>query len=239
MDNNFENRRRDVTTNDAGMRNFFTKIYGYMAIALGVTALTGLIVQNLFGSIMAYLTGSIVGILILFGIQFALISGIGSAMRSNPSRAFVYLMAFAVVEGIMFSMIFAIFTAASVLSVFLTSASIFAAMAAYGLLVKKSLAGWGSVLVGGVIGIFVASMINMFFASAALTFAVSIVGVFIFTGLAAYDTNRLKQVYVEMDTNGNSSTQVTGVAIYGALTLYLDFINLFFYLLRLTGDTRN
>ena len=140
--------------------------------------------------------------------------------------------AFAATMGLSMASIFMVYTDASIAKVFFITASVFAAMSLYGYTTKRSLAAMGAFMFMGLIGIIIAMVVNMFMQSSGLEFAISILGVLIFTGLTAWDTQKLKMIYIQSD--GTAATEKT--AIYGALTLYLDFINLFYFLLMLLGN---
>jgi FtsH-binding integral membrane protein len=143
---------------------------------------------------------------------------------------------YAIINGVTLSVIFFAFTADSIFYVFLIAASMFMAMAAYGYYTKKDLTSWGSLLMMGVIGLLVAGIVNIFLRSDLFGMVTSSIGVLIFVGLTAYDTQKIK----ELNVIGNEGTDDDKKeAIMGALTLYLDFINLFLYLLRLLGNRRN
>ena len=136
--------------------------------------------------------------------------------------------------GLSLSAIFQVYTGTSIARVFFITAGTFGAMSLYGYTTKKDLTTMGSFLIMGLIGICIASLVNLFLSSPALSFITSLLGVFIFIGLTAYDTQRIKLSYVE----GNDNESAGRSAIMGALTLYLDFINLFIFLLRFIGDRR-
>ncbi|MFQ5972754.1 MAG: Bax inhibitor-1/YccA family protein, partial [Alphaproteobacteria bacterium] len=141
---------------------------------------------------------------------------------------------FAAAMGLSLSFIFLAYTTASITKVFFITAGTFGAMSVYGYSTKRDLSGFGSFLFMGLIGIIIAMVVNFFLASAALDFAISVIGVLIFVGLTAYDTQKIKEMYLEAD-----HAEVAGKkAIMGALSLYLDFINLFLMLLRLFGSSR-
>jgi hypothetical protein len=134
--------------------------------------------------------------------------------------------------GLSLASIFIIYTQTSIARVFFITASVFGAMSLYGYTTKRDLTGWGSFLFMGLIGVIIASVVNIFLASSALQFAISVIGVLVFTGLTAYDTQNIKEMYVESDGSAVTSKK----AIMGALRLYLDFINLFIMLLQLFGN---
>jgi hypothetical protein len=142
--------------------------------------------------------------------------------------------AFAAVMGLSLASIFLVFTGASIARVFFITAGTFGAMSLYGYTTKRDLTNWGSFLFMGLIGIIIASLVNIFIASSALQFAVSVIGVIVFVGLTAYDTQQIKQMYYE----GDGADVMTKKTIMGALRLYLDFINLFIMLLQLFGQSR-
>ena len=156
-------------------------------------------------------------------------------MHMSASKATGVFMLYAGLTGITFSAIFMAYTTASIFSTFLVTAGTFGAMSLYGYTTKKDLTSWGSFLFMGLIGIIIASVVNMFMQSSMMHMIITYAGVLIFVGLTAYDTQKIK----EMNILGNEGTEEdTKEAIRGALTLYLDFINLFLMLLRLMGDRR-
>jgi FtsH-binding integral membrane protein len=150
------------------------------------------------------------------------------------SAAQITFWAFAAVMGLSMASIFLVFTGASIARVFFITAAMFGAMSLYGYTTKRDLSGWGSFLFMGLIGIIIAMLVNIFLQSAALHFAVSVIGVLVFTGLTAFDTQRIKEMYYELD----AADVATRKAIMGALSLYLNFINMFVLLLNLFGTTR-
>jgi FtsH-binding integral membrane protein len=154
--------------------------------------------------------------------------------RVAPMTAAVLFMVYSALVGVTSSVILLIYTAASIFSAFVVTAGMFGAMAVFGSVTKKSLAGWGQFLFMGLIGVILASIVGLFWQNDALQFVISIVGVVVFTGLTAYDAQRLKHMAVALPDG-----QVGSYAVVGALSLYLDFINLFFFILRLFGGRRD
>ena len=152
--------------------------------------------------------------------------------KMQASTAQVVFWAFAAVMGLSLANIFLVYTGASITRVFFITAGAFAGMSLYGYTTKRDLSGMGSFLMMGLIGIIIASIVNMFLASSALHFVISVVGVLVFVGLTAYDTQKIKLMFVETD----GAEVMTKKAVMGALTLYLDFINMFIMLLRLFGQ---
>jgi len=228
MDNFNMNARRDVTGVDEGMRAFFKQTYSFMGIAVLLTAVTGFIVQNFFLEQVAnLLVGNVIGLLALLGIQMLIITMIGRATFKNPARAFGLLMAFAVVEGLTLGVLLAVYTGASVMMAFVSASAVFGGMAAYGVFTKRDLTGLGSIL----IGLLIASIANMFFYSGIVSLLLSWASVVVFSLFTAYDNQNLKVMYSQFA--GKADT--TGLAVNGALRLYLDFVNIFFALLRIFG----
>lgn len=215
----------------AGLRAYMLSIYNYMALGLGLTGGVSLLVVSsptLLHAIQPFMLLFVIApvALVLF-LSFKI-----NTMQFSTAQAVFWL--YAALNGVAFSVIFLQFTYESIARVFFITGGMFAAMSLYGYTTKKDLTAWGSFLFMGLIGIIIASLVNIFIASSMLQFMVSVAGVIIFTGLTAYDTQSIKEGYVE-----GSSTEIAGKrAIFGALRLYLDFINLFLIMLRLFGDRR-
>lgn len=232
MDNFDMNARRDVTGMDAGMRAFFKQTYSFMGIAVLVTAFTGFIVQKFFlAQVYALIAGNLIGTLALFGIQILIMTMIGRATFKNPARAFGLLMAFAVIEGLTLGLLLAVYTGASVMMAFASAASVFGGMALYGVFTQRDLTGMGSILFGMLIGLIVASVINLFFYNGIVSLLIAGVTVVIFALYTAYDNQNLKVMYSQYA----GQVDTTGLAVNGALRLYLDFINLFFAFIQIFG----
>lgn len=215
---------------DEGLRAYMLKIYNYMGLALGVTGAVALFVSSSETMIQAIYGTPLQWVVMLAPLAFILVLSFGINRLSTGAAQLVFW-AFAAVMGMSISWIFLAYTGTSIARTFFISASVFGAMSLYGYTTKRSLAGWGSFLFMGVIGLIIAMVVNMFMASTAMQFAISVIGVLIFTALTAYDTQKLKLMYVEGD--GTATTEKK--AIMGALTLYLDFINLFLFMLHLFG----
>ena len=223
---------------DAGLRDYMLRIYNYMASGL---ALTG-IVAYLFAagdgnSMYASLARTpLIYLVMLAPLGFVLVPSFGiNRMQASTAQALFWL--FSGVMGISLASILLHFTGASVARVFFITAGTFAAMSLYGYTTQRDLSQFGSFLMMGLIGIILASVVNIFLASSALQFAISVIGVLVFVGLTAYDTQRIKETYYEYQyADGQTATKT---AIMGALTLYLDFINLFVMLMQLLGVRRD
>ena len=231
--------RTDDISYDAGLRSFMLGVYNYMAIGVGLTgaAAYGLyayaasnpaVFQTVFQGPMRLV---LIFAPLLYG--FYLIYRM-HAMTVTGARNGFFL--YATLVGLSLSFLFAVYTGQSIARVFFISAAMFAGTSAWGYTTKRDLTGFGSFLMMGLIGIIIASLVNFFFVSSALQFAISVLGVFIFAGLTAYDTQKLKDVY---ETVSHDTTAIGHASVQGALALYLDFINLFIMMMRLFGDRRS
>ncbi len=216
---------------DEGLRAHMLRVYNYMVLGLGLTGGVAYVVSQsetlmsaIFGTPLFWVVA-----LAPLGLVFLMSARINKMSFSGAQLTFWI---FAGLMGLSLASIFVIYTGMSIAKVFFITAGMFGGMSLYGYTTKRSLAGWGSFLFMGLIGIIIASVVNMFLASAAMEFAISVIGVLIFTGLTAYDTQRIKEMYLESDSSEMSGKK----AIMGALSLYLDFLNLFLMLLRLFGS---
>jgi len=230
MDNFNLNARRDVTGMDEGMRAFFKQTYSYMALALLVSAVTSVVVNQFFLAQVAALFTNSIGVISLIGVQFLIMFMIGRNTFKNPARAFGLLMAFAMVEGITIGILLAIYNFGSVALAFASASAVFGGMALYGTFTKRSLSGLRPILFGLLIGLVVASVVNVIFYNGIVMLLISWVSVFVFALYTAYDHQTLKAMYTQ-----SAGMDTRGLAVNGALRLYLDFINLFFALLRIFG----
>ncbi len=223
---------------DQGLRNYMLKIYNYMAGGLTATALVAyLVITNpsifrLFFNEMGY-TGF--GYLALFAPLILIFAFSWVLQRGTVSQVKSMFWGYSALMGISLAPIFLIYTGTSIARVFLITAATFGALSIYGYTTKKDLTGWGSFLFMGLIGVIIASIVNIFMNSSALGYALSYITVFIFAGLTAYDTQNLKSMYYANSVTEDGENRG---AIAGALSLYLDFINMFMALLRLFGDRR-
>lgn len=218
---------------DLGLRSYMLKIYNYMTLGLGITGVVAYAVAQ-SPSLMATLYNSGVFFMLIIAQLAAVFFLSFRVAKMSTTTAQVTFWAYAALTGLTLSSIFVIYTAESLARVFFITAGTFGAMSLYGYTTKRDLSGLGSFLFMGLIGLIIASLVNLFIESSALMFITSVIGVLIFTGLTAYDTQNLKAMYYEI---GQSSLS-ENFAIIGALRLYLDFINLFLYLLRFLGDRR-
>lgn len=219
---------------DEGLRIFFLNIYKYMCMALlltggaafGVSSSPALM-QVLFGTPLAWVV-----MLAPLGLVIFMSARVNHMSLEGARISF---WAFAGLMGVSLATIFLTYTTVSIAKVFFITASTFGAMSLYGYVTKKDLTSMGSFLIMGLFGIIIASLVNLFMKSAAIEFMVSFLGIGIFMGLTAYDTQKLKRQYFQL---AGSNEEVGKIAIFGALTLYLDFINMFLMLLRFMGDRK-
>ncbi len=220
---------------DEGLRSYMLKVYNYMSIGLGITGVVAFFFYRYTTSnpeIFALVYQSpLMWVIALSPLAFILVLSFG-INKMSAATAQLTFWAFATVMGLSLSSIFITYTGVSIAKVFFITAATFGAMSLYGYTTKRDLTGMGSFLFMGLIGIIIASVVNMFIGSGMLDFAISVIGVLIFVGLTAYDTQKIKEEYLESD-----GAEIMGKkAIMGALRLYLDFINLFLMLLRLFGN---
>ena len=217
---------------DAGLRVYMQRVYSYMA---GGLALTGIVAYAAAASgfYQSIANTPLIWVVMLAPLGFVLALSFG-IQRMSAAMATVLFWLYAAVMGLSLGGIFLVFTGASIARVFFITAATYGAMSLYGYTTRSDLSGFGSFLLMGLIGIVIASLVNIFIGSSALQFAISIIGVIVFVALTAYDTQRIKEVYLESDTAEIADKK----AVLGALALYLDFINLFAMLLQLFGQRR-
>jgi FtsH-binding integral membrane protein len=236
--------KTDHTRYDEGLRNYMLHIYKNMSIALGITGLVAFFAsssQAIMSMIYVMKGNAIVGmaplgwLVTLAPLGIALMFGFGmTRMKYESARNLLWL--YAGLMGLSLTSVFVVYTGASIARVFFITASIFGGMSLYGYTTKKDLTSMGSFLIMGVFGILVASLVNMFLRSPGLYFALSFLSVIIFTGLTAYDTQRLKSVYYQY---GGNNEMAAKISIVGALGLYMNFIQIFINLLQFFGDRRS
>jgi len=233
IDRNFTTTTKSEAQVDQGLRSYMLRVYNYMATGLGLTGLTAYFVAitpSLFNAIYGTPLYWLVALAPL-GFVFYLSARLHKISFATAQTVFWI---FSGVMGLSMAYIFIAFTGASIARVFFITAGTFAGMSLYGYTTKKDLSGWGSFLFMGLIGIIIASIVNIFLKSPMLYYVISWIGVLVFIGLTAYDTQRIKELYYASDTAEISGKK----AIMGALKLYLDFINLFIMLLHLFGQRR-
>lgn len=216
-------------------RKFLLNVYNWMAMGLAVT---GLIAFGVAGSQFSYTLAS--SPMLYFGlaiVQIGIVFGLSAAINKIPSGVAIgAFFLYSALTGLTFSIIFLVFTGASIASTFLICAGMFAAVSVFGYVTKRDLSKVGTYMFMALIGLIIASVVNIFLQSSTLTWIMSIVGVIVFTGLTAYDTQKIKQMSQSTDFD---SEQGKKAAVLGALALYLDFINLFMFLLNFLGNRRD
>jgi len=216
---------------DAGLRAYMIRIYNYMAIGVALTGVVALLTFQMASP--ALLQGPLMWVFVLA--PLALVFFISFRIESlSATTARLLFFIYAGSLGLSLSTIFFVYTDSSIARVFFISAASFGALSLYGYTTQRDLSAMGSFLIMGLFGIIIASLVNIFLKSSGLDWAISIIGVGVFAGLTAYDTQRIKEMYNSMDDGDALGRKV----VMGALSLYLDFINLFMMLLRLVGDRR-
>ena len=225
---------------DVGLRAHMNKVYGLMSVGMLLTGGVAWAVgtSDALLSIFrdpATLQPNILGWVVMFA-PLLMVFAFGALInRLSAPAAQLFFYVYAAAMGLSLAYIFAVFTGTSIATTFLVTAISFASLSLYGYTTKKDLSGMGTFLMMGLIGLFVAMIVNMFIGSDALQFAISVIGVLIFAGLTAYDTQNIKNTYVQHAAMGDQEWLAKS-AIMGALTLYLDFINLFMFLLQFMGN---
>jgi hypothetical protein len=220
---------------DVGLRTYMIKVYNYMAISLVIsgliaffTASSPVLMQALFNTPLSWVVMfAPLAFVFFFGYKL-------QTMSAETAKNCLWI--FSSLMGLSLASIFVIYTGNSIARVFFISASTFGLTSLYGYTTKKDLSGLGSFMIMGLIGLMIASLVNLFLQSSAFQFATSVLGVFIFIGLTAYDSQRVKQMYYQSYGNVEAASKM---AVLGALSLYMDFINLFMMMLNLFGDRKN
>ncbi|MDO4903595.1 MAG: Bax inhibitor-1/YccA family protein [Limosilactobacillus sp.] len=228
---NFNGTRR-VVTDQAGLNSFLSKMYGTMTLAVLVSAVSSWLTLNVFATqVLGYFQQHAGMVWLILLLPIVLTMGISFSATRNPVGGFIMLMVVAIIYGVEFSLIAGAYTASNITAAFVSSAAVFATMSIYGTVTKRDLSRFGSHALAALVALFIASIINMFLKSPAITYIFSYIAVIIFVVLTAWDAQKMKQIYI----NYNTENSVMGLAIVGALTLYLDFVNLFISLLQIFG----
>lgn len=234
--NNFtqEPARREV--NESGLNAFLTRMYGIMSLAVGVSALTAYLSMTVFRAAVVGFIGTHPGMVwLLLLLPIVLSVGVGFSANRSAVGSFLMLMGVAILYGLEFSLIAALYTTANIAAAFVSSAVIFVSLAIYGTVTKRDLSRAGSHAMAALVALIIATLINFFLKSAIITYLFSYIAVIIFIVLTAWDAQKMKAIYV----NYGSEQSVGGLAVMGALQLYLDFINLFLQLLQIFGMSNN
>ncbi|MFS8147217.1 hypothetical protein ATY78_21980 [Rhizobium sp. R635] len=237
---NYQSRAQTGEMIDQGLRAYMLKVYNLMALGLAITGVAAYLGFNFavqdgqltqFGAVLFQSPLRWVVILAPLAVVFFLSFRIHQMSVSAAQTTF---WVYAALVGLSLSSIFLVYTGQSVVQTFFVTAASFGALSLYGYTTKRDLSAMGSFLMMGLFGLIIASIVNIFLASSAMQFAISVIGVLIFAGLTAYDTQRIKELYYEADDVAVAGRK----AIMGALTLYLDFLNLFMFLLQFMGNRR-
>lgn len=230
MDNmNFSSPERRQVHDVSEVNGFLSKMYGYMGLAILVSAIAAFLTMTVFRAAVMQMPTALMWIILI--IPFGLSMGISFKATRNPTAGFVMLMILAIIYGFEFALLAGFYTGAQIGTAFLSSAAVFGSMAIFGTFTKRDLNNVGSYMGAALIGLFVAMLVNMFLRNSVATFVFSIIGVVIFIGLTAYDAQKMKSIY----NNYGSQVSTNGLAVLGALQLYLDFINIFLFLLQIFG----
>ena len=217
---------------DAGLRSYMLSVYNYMASGVLLTGIVALLFAN-SGLAAQVLVTPLRWLIILAPLAFVMVLSFG-INRLSTTAAQALFWAFAVAMGLSMSSIFLVYTGTSIAQTFFATAAAFAGLSLFGYTTKKDLSGLGTFLIMGVVGLLVAMVINIFLQSTVMQLAISAIGVLIFAGLTAYDTQKIKSMYFHVQ----GSDFVGKSVVMAALTLYLDFINMFMFLLQFMGDRR-
>lgn len=223
-------------TRSVAQASLFRSVYVWMTLALVITGFTALYVAKSYTLLNLMLQNQMAfwGVLIVeLGLVFYMSARIN---RISFTTATILFIVYSILNGVTMSMLFLIYTMSSIATTFFVTAGTFGAMALFGYATKKDLTRIGNLCIMGVIGLIIASLVNMFLHNSMMDLIISYVGVLLFVGLTAYDSQKIKQMLSGEDIEVNETTQK--IALMGALTLYLDFINLFLYLLRILGDRK-
>ncbi len=236
MRNEIEFQNQVIQSVNTAYRTLMGKVYLWMTLALAVTGLTSLyvasspgLVQSIFASRGTFWLLVIAELALVFILSARI-------MKMSFSTAGIMFALYSVLNGVTMSFIFIAYTSTSIATAFFVTAGMFAAMSFIGFVTKKDLSSFGSFFTMALIGLIIASVVNIFLNSSVMYWIITYVGVLLFVGLTAYDTQKIKQMLIEYGDEVNDSTQK--LALIGSLSLYLDFINLFLYILRLFGKNK-
>lgn len=219
---------------DVGLRDYMQKVFNNMGVALAITGLVSFFVSN-SPALLNSIFGSPLKWVVLFAPLGFIFFMSAQANKVSAAKLKTYLWVFSGLMGLSLAPIFLMYTGSSIARAFFISASLFGAMSLYGYTTKKDLTAMGSFMFMGLIGIIIASIVNLFLQSSAMQYAISVLTVIIFTGLTAYDVQKIKSLYYQFSGHAEA---ISKAATMGALTLYMDFINMFIAILRLFGERR-
>jgi len=237
MNFNYEAKKKVINQSyNAGMARYMNLVYANMSKALGISGLVAFLV-SLSPSIMGAIFGTPLAFVVMFAPLVVVLMFSFKIGKMPYSAALNVFYIYSALVGLSLSFIFLSYTGTSILRVFFITSATFAGMSLYGHNTKKDLTSFGSFLMMGLWGVIIASLVNIFLKSSGLQFAISLISVFVFIGLTAYDTQKIKQMYYACD--GMDIDNAKKVALMGSLSLYMDFINLFVSLLRFFGERRD
>ena len=237
QDNSLENKNYNnpISANSV-LSTYFSKVYGWMAFALLLSGLAAWLTGHNSYFMQMFDAENKTIPFVLFGIEIALVFGISAGINKlSASMCTLLFVLYSVVNGLTMGVIFLVYTETSILSTFLVTAITFGVMSIYGYTTKSDLTSWGKILLFALIGLIVATLVNFFLKSPMMTYVISGIGVLVFVGLTAYDTQKLK----DLAYTATDEESMTKLAVFGALDLYLDFVNLFRYLLSFLGNRRD
>jgi len=218
------------------MQSYMTRVFSWMSGALGLTALTSYTVAHVPSVAQAVMANPAIIIMLIIAQLGLVVALSGFLHRLSVEAASICFWSYAALTGVVFSGLFFVYTDLSIFSTFLVASGMFGAMAVYGATTQSDLTGMGSFLRMALFGLIITMLVNWFLQSPAVYYAVSVIGVILFSGLTAYDVQQLRMLAERMEDQG--SDDATKITIVMALKLYLDFINLFIFLLRLTGNRK-
>ena len=218
---------------DVGLREHMLRVYNYMASGVALTGIVAMLAASSPAFMNAVFGTPLAWVVMLAPLAFVLVLSFGIHRLSLFASQAIFW-TFAAAMGLSLSTIFLVYTGESIARVFFITAIAFGSLSLWGYTTKRDISGWGSFLFMGLVGIIVAALVNLFLQSSALQFAISVIGVLVFAGLTAYDTQKIKNEYSELHDHETSGK----LAVMGALRLYLDFINLMIMLLHLLGNRR-
>ncbi|MGQ5708918.1 Bax inhibitor-1/YccA family protein [Lactobacillus sp. LL6] len=231
MDNFSNNPERRKVVDVSQVNSFLAKTYGIMALAVLVSALTAFLSTTVLRSVFISLLSNAAASWVLLFLPLVLTFVISFRATRNPVASFIMLMIMAIAYGFTFAIICTAYTGATIATAFVSAATVFIAMALYGTFTKKDLANFGAYAFAALIGLIVASLVNLFLKNPMVTYIFSYIGVIIFTILTAWNAQQMKNIYANY---ADENTEL-GLAVAGALQLYLDFVNLFMYFLEIFG----
>lgn len=214
---------------------FINKVYSWMALALAITGFVAMRAASSEALMSLVFSNQLIFFAILIG-QLGLVVWLSRSIENMPvNKAITLFLLYSALNGLTFSIFFLVYTAASIASTFFITAGTFGVMSAYGYFTKSDLSSWGNILFMALIGIIIASIVNIFWHNEAFYWIITYAGVLVFVGLTAYDTQKIKNLSLQLEIESEAGQKG---AIIGALALYLDFINMFIFLLRIFGDRR-